>query len=107
MYKSKFLNGNKKQIKESEIIGHWLVVSLDNINNKAVFICCKTEKLAEKFKYFLEEVTDITLFSVDFYGKSTYSQVESYFKNYDVAGLLFFEGKEIKKLTKTTYTLLQ
>ena len=66
---------------------HVLGISLDGEKRKVYVIGFGSEKLMDKAIELFETVTDISVFSVDIYGKSTIDEAVAYFeKSYSVVG---------------------
>ena len=65
-----------------------LGISLDD-NKKVYLLGFKKEKNAEKAKEIFENISNVTVFSVDFYGNSTIEEAENYYKSLHVKTVAF------------------
>jgi hypothetical protein len=96
-----------KRIAE-ESLYYWLGVSLDNSTSnikKMDLIACLNRNDMDKIESAFNSASNITVFSVDVYGKSSENSVRNYFKNYNIMEILYYKGKstDIKKLIKNVY----
>ena len=79
----------------------WIVVINDDSNN-AMGLGFKTEKQAEYAKDYYENISDITIFQVDYYGKTDKETLEKYItSNYNAK---YIEpNAKLKSLQKYVY----
>lgn len=75
---------SREQIKENELEKyHWIAVSRDGARKREyILLGYSSERQAEKASDMIENLSDITLFSVDFYGYSDIAEVNNYFEEF-------------------------
>ena len=107
MYESRFKKQESKKVKIKENqIYYWLGISTQNKDSEMMLLGCSTETYADKAKEYLENVSDVSIFAVDYYGKANLITVQNYFDKYVLAGVLYYRGRNLKTLVKTMYNML-
>jgi len=62
----------------------WIIVNSNTNNKNKIFIACKSEKVAENYINKFNNVSDIKVYDVDFYGEATYNEIRDKFNNVDI-----------------------
>ena len=90
---------NREQIKENELEKyHWIAVSRDSARKREyILLGYSSERQAEKASDMIENLSDITLFSVDIYGYSDSFEVHNYFKKFGSVIMTIEDAKKTDK----------